>query len=134
MQKCKTKTCFFQDRSAPESLHQCRFFWALEAQGVASKHPRVGSIPYFGVCPLADQVFDSTYRGAPQAGDGWSGSHAQCKHKRQAAADAIAHPQVCRRHLRRTDYARGLCKDCGSSGRLCRPTNHLVQWKRMRPL
>ena len=79
-----------------------------------SKHPRVGSIPCFRVCPLADQVFESTYRGAPQAGDGRSGSHAQCKHKREAATDAIAHPQVFRRHLRRTDYARGLCKDCGS--------------------
>ena len=56
-----------------------------------SKHPRVGSIPCFGVCPLADQVFESTYRGAPQAGDGRSGSHAQCKHKREAATDAIAH-------------------------------------------
>ena len=31
-----------------------------------SKHPRVGSIPSFGNCPLADQVFDSIYRGAPQ--------------------------------------------------------------------
>ena len=117
--------------SAPESLHQCRLFWALEAQGVVSKHPRVSSIPYFGVCPLADQVFHSTYRGAPQARDGRSVSHAQCKHRCHSAPTGLQETSTTNRLC--TGTMQGLWK-LQHPGRLCRPTNHLVKWKRMRPL
>ena len=153
MQNCKTKT-FFQDRSAPESLPQCRLFWALEAQGVVSKHPRVGSIPYFGVCLLADQVFDSSYRGAPQlkvapnrvkllcAGRPRNTPGRRWPERKPRAVQAQAtNRNRCHSAptgLQETSTTNGLCT--GTMQGLWklqhpgRATNHLVTWKRMRPL
>ena len=75
---CRCRIAKRQVVFCAESLHERRLFSALQAKGVVLKHPRIGRIPYLGICLVLHQAFHTAYR--------------------PAATDAIAHP-VFWRHL-----------------------------------